>query len=197
MFCILCQFPPLLLVHLFCAGYSLTISQMPTRILTLLLLLCGTGDGISRMSNLMGFPTSQPCWTQAPALPAEVAQGEWGGLALVHSSSCCCCLLPLTVTPPHHRPAVGCSVNACSSFCCAASSSSCFSSCSCFFFSLFWSLFPFSARVWLRVFLPFLKYAFPEVPAPWLQGSVVPHGGLVRARPANASLHREKNFYII
>lgn len=58
MFCILCQFPPLLLIHLFCCGYSLTISQIPTWILTLILPPLWHKGRETGWKNLISFPTS-------------------------------------------------------------------------------------------------------------------------------------------
>lgn len=137
----------------------LTISPMPTRILT----LCGTGDE-NRMQNLMGFPTSQPCWTQAPSLPAEVAQGAWEELQYSTAGSCCCCFLLLTVTLLHHRPTVGCSVNAASGSAVRPPPLSLLNQRLVFFLLFFFFLtpFPLFERVWLKDFSAFSQIWFPR-----------------------------------
>lgn len=147
----------------------------------------------------MSFPTSALLNSDF-STPSSSGTGRMGRASISPhvdtAGSCCCCLLLLTVTPLHHRPAAGCIVNTCSDFCCATSSSSSFFSDLAAVFYFFCSLFLSLKGFGWEVFLPFLKYAFPEVPAPWLQGSAVPCDGLVIARPAKASPHREENFYI-
>lgn len=115
--------------------------------------------------EIFTFLTSQPCWTHTPPLPAEVAQGNWGGLTLVHSR-----FLLLLLIASHSYPTLPqtCSGLHCECLlhlllCCLLLILFLLWPCSWFFFTV---LVPFSFlwKSW-GAFLPFLKYDFPEVPA--------------------------------